>query len=403
MSPEWQEWLFNAYTIGETSQPPTGSSLIYSPTDDVKLMEAINLNIPAWQIFLHPTQQEAVDDLSSKSIAITGGPGTGKTIVLLNRILSHAPKGKDKDCSVILTYSASLAGYIYDRLKFTSSRYFHVFPLYFLGGKLPDHIPDETAFKKFKLVIENGKLVLQYKGSESRPVRELLVDEFQDAPSEVARTLEMLIASGFTRVTIAADLDQSIFRVNKQDIVVPMQLCEKHYELTYCYRSTRQIINKATEWLTTFNLETSSKVVYALSGPRVRLVSCKDLSHQVEETEKVFSDLQKRYSHDSLALIYCQYFNPSFKGKSIEEDILKSHSVLSKYYHFASTTKGQEFFAGALFISNTFLSKHLGTNADRLRINTLYVALTRFRDEVTVVYPEGCAIESMLQKLDNLE
>jgi len=41
----------------------------------------------------------------------------------------------------------------------------------------------------------------------------------------------------------------------------------------------------------------------------------------------------------------------------------------------------------------------VGVEAKRLRINTLYVALTRFRDEVTIVFVEGCAIESQLREL----
>ena len=41
----------------------------------------------------------------------------------------------------------------------------------------------------------------------------------------------------------------------------------------------------------------------------------------------------------------------------------------------------------------------MGEKANELRINTLYVAMTRFRDEVTIVYPSGCAIEDSLNKL----
>lgn len=401
MSPEWQEWLFSRYTNDvPLAAPPTSSSLVFCPNNDEDLEKALNLDLLSWQLFLHPSQREAVEDLESTSIAITGGPGTGKTVVLLNRVLSQAPKGKDNDVTILLTYSANLAGYLYDRLKNkASNRHFQIFPLYFLGGKLPASAKNETAFKKFKLELIDGSLFLRYRDASPRHVRELLVDELQDAPPEALHILKELIPSGSTRVILAADIDQSIHRANQDLVTTTISSCEKHYSLNYCYRSTRQILESASTWLSIYTQQPMKNRIFGLSGPSVRFVEVKDLGQQIETCTDVMRDLVNRYPPASLALIYCQYFNPSFKGSSKEEDALKNHPELRHYYHFASTTKGKEYYAGIIFISETFLGKDMGQAANQLRVNTLYVALTRFRSEVTVVYPERCAIEQYLKQL----
>jgi ATP-dependent exoDNAse (exonuclease V) beta subunit len=271
-----------------------------------------------------------------------------------------------------------------------------------LGGKIPDNVFEKNAFKTVRFEINQGRLYKIYKDRERIFVRELLVDELQDITPEVSQILQSLIASGFTKVIVAADLDQTIYNVNEKVTSSMIELCEKKYELAYCYRSTRQIIEKAAEWLSTFNIKTSNNDVFALSGPVVRFITCEDSSHQVEASANVMRDLQNRYDQNSLALIYCQYSNPSFKGLSKEVEVLKKHPELKHFHHFANTTKGKEYFAGVLFISDTFLKKDLNIEEKRLRINTLYVALTRFRDEVTVVYSEGCAIEPNLKKINQL-
>lgn len=400
MSPEWQEWVLATYTnANKNKPPPTLSSLIFCPVNDEELTRALKLTLPAWHLFLHPVQRDATDDLTSSSIAITGGPGTGKTVVLLNRVIGHAPKGKDEDCSLLLTYSSHLAEYLYDKLNAVTDRHFRVLPLYFLGGKLPRSVPQDSAFKKFRCEIENGRLYLCYRDEWRTPVRELLIDELQDAPVEVTRVLEYLIANGATRVVVAADKDQCLYHSNQKSTDNIIEACDRRYELTYCYRSSRQIIRTAAKWLSSYQLESSNASVFALSGPQVRVIECEDLAQLVDVSESMMRDLWGRYGIDDVALVYCQYFNPSFKGPSKEEEALTRRPEMKRAYRFASMTKGHEYFAGVVVISNSFLAKDLGEEANRLRINTLYVALTRFRDEVTIVYPTGCAIELQLAGL----
>lgn len=404
MSPEWQEWLLSSYKVsGNSIPPPVKSSLVFCPTDDTELTKALELELPAWHLFLHPVQREAVNDLSSTSIAVTGGPGTGKTVVLLNRILSHAPKSNnDEECTILLTYSPGLARYLHKKLRDASNRQFHVYPLYMLGGRRPPHVSAEAAYKKVRFEIEDGKLFHWFKNKQRTFVRELLVDEFQDIPPEVAENVKPLINAGSTRVIVASDVDQSIFRINRTYVDSPIELCQQRYDLIYCYRSTRQIIETANKWFSSFGIASSNNSLFALSGPAVRFVECVDLAEQVDVSTQVLLDLQNRYDQEDLALIYCQYYLPNFKGQNKEEDSLKDRPILKRVYHVASSTKGKEFFAGVLFVSNTFLARNLAEQEKRLRINTLYVALTRFRDEVTIVYPKGCVIERYLKDMNQI-
>ena len=140
--------------------------------------------------------------------------------------------------------------------------------------------------------------------------------------------------------------------------------------------------------------------IFGLSGPEVRFAEVKDLDQQVEVCTEVINDLKSRYTESSLALIYCQYFNPSFKRTSNEAEILRNHQELKQFCRFASATKGLEFYAGVVFVSASFLGKDMDKAANSLRINTLYVALTRFRSEVTVVFPQECAVIDSLRQLN---
>lgn len=127
--------------------------------------------------------------------------------------------------------------------------------------------------------------------------------------------------------------------------------------MTYCYRSTTQITRLARQWLHAARVPAHSPAAFGLSGPTVRLVACGDMNEQLRETVRVLTDLRSRYKAESLAVIYGQYFNPSFKGPSAEEEALRTHPEVGKAYRFASITKGREYFAGVLFVSGTFLSK----------------------------------------------
>jgi hypothetical protein len=407
-SPEWQEWLLEVYTNPESKlPPPNATSLVFSVQDDEVLKRALSLNSPDWALFLHPKQRQAVDEIKSRTIAITGGPGTGKTIVLLNRIVAHAPKGKDSDCIVLFTYSKSLADHLSQLLKPTLNRHYFILPLYLLAGPKPISAQDSDILKMFKFSMKNGCIYVIHRGQQ-RFVREILIDELQDAPVEVLNAIRDQIntvcsedTSKYTKVTLAGDLNQSIHRANQEEVHKLMNLCQQQFHLTYCYRSTLQILQAAQHWYNLNAIRSDESRIFGLSGPKIQLVECVSLSDQLAEARLVMKDLRNRYDESDLAIIYCQYFNPSFNKFDRAEAKLKTDPEFHPYYYFASITKGREFKAGILFVATTFMAKDFGKRGNRLRINTFYVALTRFRDEVTVIYVSECTVRHLIENLNS--
>lgn len=77
--------------------------------DDEDLRKAIEGgDFAAWQLFLHPVQRQYVDRDYNGPAKLTGGAGTGKTVVLLHR--AHRLAQKDPDARILLTtYTRNLA------------------------------------------------------------------------------------------------------------------------------------------------------------------------------------------------------------------------------------------------------------------------------------------------------
>jgi superfamily I DNA/RNA helicase/mRNA-degrading endonuclease RelE of RelBE toxin-antitoxin system len=72
----------------------------------------------AWKVFLHPAQEKIVRARYGGPTRISGGPGTGKTIVALHRVkhlAEHLPDGSDKPI-LLTTYTANLAADLRHRL-----------------------------------------------------------------------------------------------------------------------------------------------------------------------------------------------------------------------------------------------------------------------------------------------
>jgi mRNA-degrading endonuclease RelE of RelBE toxin-antitoxin system len=54
--------------------------------DDELMSEIINSDLSKWQIYLHPSQRKLVEPDFKGSVRVTGGAGTGKTVVALHRL-----------------------------------------------------------------------------------------------------------------------------------------------------------------------------------------------------------------------------------------------------------------------------------------------------------------------------
>jgi superfamily I DNA/RNA helicase/mRNA-degrading endonuclease RelE of RelBE toxin-antitoxin system len=87
-------------------------------TDDEALAAVLEDDFARWQVFLHPVQRMVVNRSYSGPARVSGGPGTGKTIVALHRVkwlVKRLPPGDGKDV-LLTTFNKNLAADLRNRL-----------------------------------------------------------------------------------------------------------------------------------------------------------------------------------------------------------------------------------------------------------------------------------------------
>lgn len=87
-------------------------------TDDEALNFMLAESFERWQVFLHPTQRRLVERHYSGPARVGGGPGTGKTIVALHRVVHlvrRLPPGDDRPV-LLTTFNRNLAADLRTRL-----------------------------------------------------------------------------------------------------------------------------------------------------------------------------------------------------------------------------------------------------------------------------------------------
>ncbi|MEV4344994.1 UvrD-helicase domain-containing protein [Actinoplanes sp. NPDC049596] len=72
-------------------------------------------DFPAWRVFLHPEQRQYVERAYSGPFRLSGGAGTGKTVVLVHRARTLAAQHKDARI-VLTTFTTNLADSLRDNL-----------------------------------------------------------------------------------------------------------------------------------------------------------------------------------------------------------------------------------------------------------------------------------------------
>ncbi|GAA0905252.1 UvrD-helicase domain-containing protein [Virgisporangium aurantiacum] len=87
-------------------------------TDDEALQAMLDEPFARWQVYLHPTQRKLVERAYSGPTRVSGGPGTGKTIVALHRVahlVNKLPAGTDRPI-LLTTFNRNLAADLRARL-----------------------------------------------------------------------------------------------------------------------------------------------------------------------------------------------------------------------------------------------------------------------------------------------
>lgn len=80
-------------------------------TEDAAVLDALGSGFDAWRLFLHPEQQRLATGTFKGSTKVTGGPGTGKTVVALHRVrhlVEQLQPGHNQPV-LLTTYNTNLA------------------------------------------------------------------------------------------------------------------------------------------------------------------------------------------------------------------------------------------------------------------------------------------------------
>lgn len=87
-------------------------------TDDSAVRSALGDPFSAWQVFLHPTQDKAATRDYNGPARVSGGPGTGKTILALHRVRHLAQSAPVAGKPILLTtFTKNLALDLADKLR----------------------------------------------------------------------------------------------------------------------------------------------------------------------------------------------------------------------------------------------------------------------------------------------
>ncbi|MFC4909883.1 UvrD-helicase domain-containing protein [Actinomadura gamaensis] len=87
-------------------------------TEDTDLQSVLDGDFGRWKVFLHPTQRKIVERDHRGPARVSGGPGTGKTIVALHRVkylVDRLPPGDDRPV-LLTTFNKNLAADLRNRL-----------------------------------------------------------------------------------------------------------------------------------------------------------------------------------------------------------------------------------------------------------------------------------------------
>jgi hypothetical protein len=96
---------------------PASQAMFYVAQDADELLDVLNRPFDLWRTFLHPTQRRlAYRERYAGSVRVTGGAGTGKTVVAMHRAKALATTAGDQ-WILLTTFTRNLAAAIEDDLR----------------------------------------------------------------------------------------------------------------------------------------------------------------------------------------------------------------------------------------------------------------------------------------------
>lgn len=246
-------------------------------------------------------QQAALNE--PNAIAISGGPGTGKSVVSLWRHIQNHAMGRHK--SLLLTYTKTLE-------------------MYFKMSVLSEAKKAESAKEKYIIKAAANEIGRTYDWlkNHKKKYEEIIVDEAQDVHVEKYR--EMKPYANY--ISYGADFGQSLYlsdsELEELEKELPKLFKNNHFELDENFRNTLEIIRFTRSIFANKRIENSD-----LNGPKPFL----SISKNIDEQKDIIKDIIRTFSSEThnIAILL-----PKPDEVRAYHNFVKKFYPNCTYYHF---------------------------------------------------------------------
>lgn len=329
---------------------------------------------------------------------ISGGPGTGKTFLILEAILSLPPDNK----ILLLCFNRNLANHLSHSLienKNVEISTYHSFARKIVGHKTYDQALDKAKsinnFFKLSLpnLIDNALLELE-KTKQWDKYDWIMVDEGQDLPTdEIIDTMDFLLEDGLAKGNFIFCYDENV-QAEIYDSFDPHSLkqlervAQKHHYRRN-YRNPKSIAKRAAKIVGEKDVHTARNFS---SLPRLHSCANENKALESKLNELVSSLIENGAKPSDISIL-------TFQNK--EKTSLRAISKISgipfanqEYYGVSKDSIMWSTVASFKGLENeiVFLVEGSELNLDNWHKSLLYVALTRTKTEFHYIGEEGNAI-----------
>ena len=140
---------------------PASADAFHVLADGAELADILSAPLDVWRVFLHPVQRQIAYRPSYTGPArVTGGPGTGKTVVAVHRARYLAERAQDSDRILVTTFSRTLADLIPDMLRKLGGRDLHDRVEVLNADRLAHQIVRDHLGRPFTILREDDEAAL---------------------------------------------------------------------------------------------------------------------------------------------------------------------------------------------------------------------------------------------------